>query len=54
MTHEEAIKILIKYSKHSHGIYHNGEADVKAFIMAIEAIEAIEAHGKTEQEEKLP
>ena len=51
MTFEEAIKILIKYSKYSHGIYHNGEADVKAFIMAIEALEA---HGKTEQEEKLP
>ena len=56
MTEEDAIDILIRYSKYAHGIYHNNEADVKAFIMAIEAI----ARGKdsiqvrTEQEEKLP
>lgn len=39
MTREEAIKRLHKYAKYAYGIWHDGDADIEAIDMAIEALQ---------------
>jgi len=54
MTREEAIKRLHKYAKYAYGIWHDGDADIEAIDMAIEALQAEPVkHGEWEADRLL-